>query len=65
MLKRIRIGALQPADICVIHGRRFKVYGKVIRDGQVFIAVYEERLQYQKHKFSCLDPDVEVLHYVK
>lgn len=65
MLKRIRIGDLQPADICVINGRRFKVYGKVIRDSQVFLAVYEERLDHQKRKFSYLEPDVEVLHYVK
>ena len=65
MLKRIRIGDLQPADLCVINGRRFKVYGKVIRDGQVFIAVYEERLDHHKRKFSYLEPDVEVLHYVK
>lgn len=65
MLKRIRIGDLQPADMCVINGRRFKVYGKVIRDSQVFIAVYEERLDHSRRKFSYLEPDVEVLHYVK
>ena len=65
MLKRIRIGDLQPADMCVINGRRFKVYGKVIRDGQVFLAVYEERMDHQRRKFSYLEPDVEVLHYVK
>lgn len=65
MLKRIRIGDLQPADICVINGRRFKIYGKVMRDGQVFIAVYEERLDHQKRKYSYLEPDMEVLHYDK
>ena len=65
MLKRIRIGNLQPADICVINGRRFKIYGKVMRDGQVFIAVYEERLDHQRRKYSYLEPDMEVLTHEK
>ena len=65
MLKRVKIKELQPADYCLINGHRYKIYGHVIRDNQLMVAVYEDRLNQMKRKLSYLELDMEVLIAVK
>ena len=61
MLNRVKIKELLPGDMAIINGRRYKVYGRVIRDGQLLICVYEDRLNQSKRKLSYLETDMEVL----
>lgn len=65
MLKRVKISELQPADECIINGYRFKVYGRVMRDHEIMVAVYEYRLNQVRRKLSYLELDTEVLIDVK
>lgn len=60
MLKRIKVKELSVGAVFMINGRRFKVMGKVIRDDQVMICCYEDRLNH-KRMLSYLAPDTEVL----
>jgi hypothetical protein len=60
MLKRIRIGDLNPGNECLINGHRFKIMGKVIRDDHVLICCYEDRLNHRR-EMCYLALDTEVL----
>lgn len=60
MLKRTRIKELSTGDIFFINGHRFKVMGRVMRDKQVFVCAYEDRVN-QIRKLNYLDLDMEVL----
>lgn len=61
MLKRVKIKDLQPADYCLINGHRYKVYGRIMRDGQLMVCVYEDRINQAKRKLNYLELDMEVL----
>ena len=60
MLKRVKIRELPAGDVFYINGRRYKVYGRVYRDNQVFMAAYEDRLN-RIRKLSYLNPEMEVM----
>ena len=60
MLKRTRIKELTTGDIFFINGHRFKVMGRVMRDKQIFVCAYEDRLRGIR-KLNYLDLDMEVL----
>lgn len=60
MLKRTRVKELSPGDIFIINGHHFKVMGRVIRDKNVFVCAYEDRLNGIR-KLNYLDLEMEVL----
>lgn len=60
MLKRVELRDLPAGAVFYINGKRYKCYGRVIRDKQVFIAAYEDRLNGIR-KLSYLDLEMEVL----
>ena len=60
MLKRTKIRELPTGAIFYINGRRYKCYGRYIRDNQVFIAAYEDRLNGIR-KLNYLNLDMEVM----
>lgn len=64
MLKRIELRELPAGAIFYINGKRYKCYGRVIRDKQVFVAAYEDRLNGIR-KLSYLNLEMEVLIDVK
>ena len=64
MLKRTEIRDLPAGAVFYINGRRYKCYGRVIRDKQVFVAAYEDRLNGIR-KLNYLNLDMEVLIDVK
>lgn len=59
-MKRVKVKELQPNDVFMINGHRFKVYGRVLRDGQAFVCCYEDRLNHVR-KLNYLDFEMEVL----
>ena len=60
MLKRKEIRDLPAGAVFYINGRRFKCYGRVIRDEHVFMAAYEDRPNGIR-KLNYLDLEMEVL----
>lgn len=60
MLKRIKIKELSVGSIFFINGKRFKIMGKVIRDNNVLMSCYEDRLNH-KRALSYLALDTEVM----
>lgn len=64
MLKRVEIRDLPAGAIFYINGRRYKCYGRVIRDKQVFMAAYEDRLSGIR-KLNYLNLEMEVMIDVK
>lgn len=64
MLKRIELRELPAGAIFYINGKRYKCYGRVIRDKQVFVAAYEDRLNGIR-KLSYLNLEMEVMIDVK
>lgn len=60
MLKRKKIRDLSVGTVFYINGRRYKCYGRVIRDNQVFVAAYEDRLNGIR-KLNYLNLEMEVL----
>lgn len=60
MLKRIKIKELSVGSIFFINGKRFKIMGKVIRDNNVLMSCYEDRLNH-KRELSYLALDTEVM----
>ena len=64
MLKRTEIRDLPAGAVFYINGRRYKCYGRVIRDKQVFVAAYEDRLNGIR-KLNYLNLEMEVLIDVK
>lgn len=60
MLKRIELRELPAGAIFYINGKRYKCYGRVIRDKQVFVAAYEDRLNGIR-KLNYLNLEMEVL----
>lgn len=64
MLKRTEIRDLPAGAVFYINGKRYKCYGRVIRDKQVFVAAYEDRLNGIR-KLNYLNLEMEVLIDVK
>lgn len=64
MLKRVEIRDLPAGAVFYINGRRYKCYGRVIRDKQVFVAAYEDRLNGIR-KLNYLNLEMEVIIDVK
>lgn len=64
MLKRVEIRDLPAGAVFYINGKRYKCYGRVIRDKQVFVAAYEDRLNGIR-KLNYLNLEMEVLIDVK
>lgn len=64
MLKRTEIRDLPSGAVFYINGRRYKCYGRVIRDKQVFVAAYEDRLNGIR-KLNYLNLEMEVMIDVK
>ena len=60
MLKRIKLGELMAGNVFYINGRRYKCYGRVWRDKQVFMAAYEDRLN-RTRKMVYLKLEMDVL----
>lgn len=61
MLKRKKLRDLRVGEILYINGRRYKCYGRVWRDHESFVAIYEDRLSYGfRKKLNYLRPDMEV-----
>ena len=60
MLKRVEIRDLPAGAVFYINGRRYKCYGRVIRDKQVFVAAYEDRLNGIR-KLNYLNLEMEVI----
>lgn len=60
MLKRKELRDLPAGAVFYINGRRYKCYGRVWRDKQVFVAAYEDRLN-RTRKLNYLDLEMEVL----
>lgn len=60
MLKRVEIRDLPAGAIFYINGRRYKCYGRVVRDKQVFVAAYEDRLNGIR-KLNYLNLEMEVM----
>ncbi len=60
MLKRTEIRDLPAGAVFYINGKRYKCYGRVIRDKQVFVAAYEDRLNGIR-KLNYLNLEMEVL----
>lgn len=60
MLKRVELRDLPAGAVFYINGRRYKCYGRVIRDRKVFVAAYEDRLNGTR-KLNYLDLEMEVL----
>ncbi len=61
MLKRIKIKELAAGNEFFINGRRFKVYGRVMREGQVFVCAYQEKPGNTTRKLNFLQLDMEVM----
>ena len=64
MLKRTEIRDLPAGAVFYINGRRYKCYGRVIRDKQVFVAAYEDRPNGIR-KLNYLNLEMEVMIDVK
>lgn len=60
MMKRKEIRELPAGAVFYINGRRFRCFGRVIRDRQVFMAAYEDRLSGVR-KLNYLNLEMEVL----
>lgn len=60
MLKRKKLRYLSAGSVFYINGRRYKCYGRVIRDKQVFVAAYEDRMNGIR-KLNYLNLEMEVL----
>lgn len=60
MLKRKELRDLPAGAVFYINGRRYKCYGRVIRDKQVFVAAYEDRMKGIR-KLNYLNLEMEVL----
>ena len=60
MLKRIEIGELPTGAVFYINGRRYKCYGRAIRDKHMYVVAYEDRLNGIR-KLNYLNPDMEVM----
>lgn len=60
MLKRKELRDLPAGAVFYINGRRYKCFGRVIRDKQVFVAAYDDRLN-QVRKLNYLNLEMEVL----
>lgn len=60
MMKRKEIRDLPAGAVFYINGRRYKCYGRVIRDKQVFVAAYEVRLNGIR-ELNYLNLEMEVL----
>lgn len=60
MLKRVELRDLPAGAVFYINGKRYKCYGRVIRDKQVFVAAYEDRLNGIR-KLNYLNLEMEVL----
>ena len=60
MLKRIEIGELPTGAVFYINGRRYKCYGRAIRDNHMYVVAYEDRLNGIR-KLNYLNPDMEVM----
>lgn len=64
MMKRKEIRDLPAGAVFYINGRRYKCYGRVYRDKQIFVAAYEDR-PCGIRKLNYLNLEMEVLIDVK